>query len=105
MQKRIEQNLIKIQEEFLLKTEIAAEEIFARNHELVFGKLNKVKKRQKEIDENHDEWKIKFDTLFESNEKAVVLHNKIAKTFEEESNTFFSERLKWKSDAKMVNDI
>ena len=37
MQQRIEQNLIKIQEDFLLKTEIAAEEIFEKNHELVFG--------------------------------------------------------------------
>ena len=39
-----------------------------------------------------------FDTLSEQNAKAIELHNQVKKVFKEESETFFAERLKWKTD-------
>ena len=45
-----------------------------------------------------------FDKLTAHNEEAIILHNQIRKIFKEESQNFFNERLKWKSDVKMQMD-
>lgn len=99
MQSRIAENLVITQEEFLLKTEMAADEIFEANHKKVFDGLKKATTRLNAISEEHDTQTANYNKLFASNEAAVVLHNEVKRIFEEESKNFFSERLKWKTDA------
>ena len=40
----------------------------------------------------------KYDILFKSNVEAIKKHDEVKMIFEKESQAFFSERLKWKSD-------
>ncbi len=99
MQERIAENLVVVQEEFLFKTRVAAEEIFASNHKKVFDELKIANTRLNEISDEHDTQTSNYNKLFAANEAAVILHNEVKRIFEEESNNFFSERLKWKTDA------
>lgn len=39
-----------------------------------------------------------------SNEEAIILHNEVRKIFKEESENFFADRLKWKTDVKIHMD-
>ena len=60
--------------------------------------LEKTNKRVDVITDYHTTQKDMFDTLSEQNAKAIELHNQVKKVFKEESENFFAERLKWKTD-------
>ena len=56
--------------------------------------------RLKAHKKDHKEIKAKFEELFAQNEEAICKHNEIKRVFEQESQAFFLERLKWKSDVQ-----
>ena len=95
---RVERRLTEIQEEFLLRTEKAAKKIFEENHVLVLGELAASNARVDAITDYHKTQKEMFDELFAQNQAAIVLHNRVEKIFQEESENFFAERIKWKTD-------
>lgn len=45
-----------------------------------------------------------FTELSASNMEAIKLHTEVKRVFKDESEAFFSERLKWKSDVKKQTD-
>ena len=100
LKERIESRLNETQKAFLVKCQKQAEEIFEANNIILTERLDATHKRLDEVDGNNAGIKAKFDVLFESNEEAVRMHQKIETVFEEEAQAFFAERLKWKSDAK-----
>lgn len=61
----MEGRLLEIQTDFLIKTEIAAQEIFDRNHKFVLDKLGAANARVDEVFKNHQEQKLQHDKLFE----------------------------------------
>ena len=70
----------------------------------MLGELGKANARVDEVLAYHDMQRRKFDELKKQNEEAIVMHNKIEKIFKTESEAFFLERLKWKTDAeKKIN--
>ena len=48
---------------------------------------------------------MKYDKLFASNEAAVILHEEVREIFKCEAQTFFEDRIKWKTDAKHKIDL
>lgn len=62
--------------------------------------MDKTHARLDEINEQHIAISARYDALFEECEKCNGENEKIKKIFAEEANSFFNERLKWKSDAK-----
>ena len=65
---------------------------------VVFKALQASDKRVDEIFAYHKHQKEMFDRLTLSNQEAIRMHNEIKKVFKEESEAFFAERIKWKSD-------
>ena len=100
MRLRVEKRLKEITDDFLKRTEIAAQLIFDKNHKIVFSALDNSNQRVDEICAYHKVQKKMFDDLFEQNAHAIVLHNEVKKIFKEESEAFFSERQRWKTDAQ-----
>lgn len=43
--------------------------------------------------------KAMYDVLFKQNNEAIVLHKHVEKIFKEESESFFQERNRWKTDS------
>ena len=41
-----------------------------------------------------------YDILFKQNSEAIALHKQVEKVFKKESESFFTERHRWKSDAQ-----
>ena len=97
---RVEQRLTEIQEDFLKKTKQAAEQIFEENHVKVLKQLNDTNTRVDVITDYHKVQKEIFDSLTASNNEAIKLHNDVKKVFKDESESFFAERLKWKTDVQ-----
>ena len=64
MKNRVETRLTEIQEDFLKRTEAAAEKIFEENHRKVFDLLDKNNARVKSIEDYHVESKKLYDVLF-----------------------------------------
>ena len=89
-----------IQEEYLKKTQDAAEEIFEKNHKEVIGYLNQTNARVDVITDYHKVQKEMFDSLTAQNQQSIDLYNEVKKVFAEESENFFAERLRWKTDVK-----
>ena len=56
--------------------------------------------RVNEVVNNHLEQKKLYDILFKQNNEAIILHNEVRRVFKEESEAFFTERLKWKTDVQ-----
>ena len=55
MKERVEQRLEEIQEDFMVRTEIRASEIFEENHRVVNGRLNAANKRVDEVFAFHED--------------------------------------------------
>lgn len=70
----------------------------------MFKKLKEANKRVDVVVSDHEYWKSKYDKLFESNEAAVILHNKVQAVFKKEAQEFFADRIKWKTDLKTTID-
>ena len=66
----------------------------------MLGELGKANARVDEVLEYHEEQRRKFEELKKQNEHAIEMHNKIERIFKSESEAFFMERLKWKTDAQ-----
>ena len=81
------------------KTKDEAMKVFEENHVKVFNELTKAQASVKGIEDYHIIQKQMFDQLSKQNNEAITLHNEVKKVFEEESQNFFTERIKWKSDA------
>ena len=64
MKNRVESRLTEIQEDFLRRTEAAAEKIFEENHKKVFDLLDQNNARVKSIEDYHIESKKLYDVLF-----------------------------------------
>ena len=64
MRQRVETRLSQIQEDFLKRTEVAAQTIFDENHKKVFEQLDKSNFRVKAIEEYHVTSKQMYDVLF-----------------------------------------
>ena len=97
---RIELRLKETQEYFLEKCQASAEKMFREGHIIVNKQLDETRTRLDQIDASNNAINSKFAALFESNEEAMKMHDEIKRIFNEESQTFFAERLKWKSDAQ-----
>ena len=82
---RVETRLTEIQDDFLIRTEKAAQTIFEQNHVHVLSELDKTNGRVDYILAYHKTQKEMFDKLTAHNEEAIVLHNQIRKIFKEES--------------------
>lgn len=80
------------------RTELAAKEIFEKNHVIVFEALQASDRRVDEIFAYHKCQKEMFDRLTLSNQEAIKMYYEIKRVFKEESEAFFAERIKWKSD-------
>ena len=66
----------------------------------MFSKLDMCNTRVDSIEAFHNEQKRMFTELSASNMEAIKLHTEVKRVFKDESEAFFSERLKWKSDVK-----
>ena len=98
MQERVEQRLEQIQRAFLSRTERAADKVFQEKNVIIMAKLDEVHRHFEEIRKAHAKQTENFEVLYESNEKAMEMHDKVNRTFKEESDAFFSERKKWKTE-------
>lgn len=79
--------------------------VFNENNKKVFAKLKQATTRVDNVCADHEEQKVKYDKLFASNEAAVILHEEVRVIFKHEAQTFFEDRIKWKTDAKHKIDL
>ena len=100
MSVRVETRLTQIQESFLKKTEERAQSIFDENNKMVLNKLAVAVQRVDDIVAYHVVLKKMYDDLFAKNDEAIKMHDNVQQIFKEESENFFSERLKWKTDVQ-----
>jgi len=100
MKIRVEARLADIQEDFLSRIAVSAQEIFDENHKHVLGSLLICNERVDDMVAYHGVQRQMHDSLFAQNEEAIKLHNEVKKIFKEESESFFADRLKWKTDVQ-----
>lgn len=67
---------------------------------MVLDKLSDAVQRVDDIVAYHAVEKKMFDDLFAKNELAIKMHDNVEQVFKNESENFFSERLKWKTDVQ-----
>ena len=51
------------------------------------------------IEDFHVEMKEMYDVLFKQNNEAILLNKQVEKVFKEESESFFQERNRWRTDS------
>ena len=71
---------------------------------MVIEKLAVAGERVDEVEAYHEVQRLRSEALFAKNEECIKANLEIKEIFKKESDAFFSERLKWKSDVKMQVD-
>ena len=101
---RVESRLEEVQVAFLKRTEDEATRIFAEKNDKLFTQMSEIESHLQEIDKTHIVQEEVFDKQNRQAIEAIESNNEIKRIFTEESQAFFSERIKWKQEFMTVAD-
>ena len=72
--------------------------MFERKNKQIMDAIENVNQNFERMREEHTGQVNLFKELDQQNREAIKMHNQVKQTFREESDMFFAERRKWKTD-------
>ena len=97
----ISKRLDEVWQDFFVQTEKKSKQVFDEQNKRIVIELKLVNDRLDEAFSTHKEHTRQFNELSKLTRDGIESNDKIEKIFKSESESFFLERHKWKTDAEM----